>query len=111
MPIIALGLRLKASMNRSFHLLDMEEYRVSPLSPVILINALPVRLWREINSEAVSRCFKLWILLRQEVVRGIDHSFFLISARSFHIQRAILFLIRIFLIDRYGSCQELFSNT
>ena len=110
MPMIALGLRLKASMNRSFHLRGMEEYRERPLSPVILMNALPVLLLRETNSEAVSRCFKLWILLRQDVVRGIDHSFFLISARSFHIQRVRLFQIGIFLIDQYGSCQEQFSD-
>jgi hypothetical protein len=35
---------LKALMNLDFHLLDMEAYRVRPLSPVILIKALPVRL-------------------------------------------------------------------
>ena len=110
MPKIILGLRLKALMNLSFHLLDMEAYSVSPFSPVRLINTLPVRLWRVIKSEAVSRCFKLWILLRQDVVRGIDHSFFLAGARSFHIQREILFLIRIFLIDRYSLSQEYFSG-
>ena len=59
MPIIALGFRLKASMNLFFHFLGMEAYSVSPLSPVILINTLPVRLWREIIAVAVSRCFKL----------------------------------------------------
>lgn len=34
MPINALGLRLKASMNLSFHFLGVEAYSVSPLSPV-----------------------------------------------------------------------------
>jgi len=58
-PMIVLGFRLKALMNRSFHLLDMEAYRERPLSPVILIKALPVLLWWEINSVAVSIFFML----------------------------------------------------
>ena len=57
MPIIALGLRLKALMNRSFHLLDREAYRERPLSPVILINTLPVLLWREIISDGGIKVF------------------------------------------------------
>jgi hypothetical protein len=101
MPMIALGFRLKALMNLDFHLLDMEAYRVRPLSPVILMKTLPVLLWRVIISEAVSRCFTLWILLRQDVVRGMDHSFFLAGSRSFHIQRVILYQTGIFLIDQY----------
>ena len=100
MPMIALGLRLKALMNRSFHLLEREAYRVRPFSPVVLMNTLPVRLWREIISDAVSRCFKLWMLLRQDAVRGMDHSFFLAGARSFHIQRATFSQTGIFSIDQ-----------
>ncbi len=101
MPIIAFGFRLKALMKRSFHLLGRVEYRERPLSPVILMNALPVRLWREINSDAVSRFFMLCILLRQDAVRGMDHSFFLADARSFYIHRVRLFRSGIFLIDQY----------
>ena len=101
MPKIILGLRLKALMNLSFHLLDMEAYKARPLSPVILINTLPVRLWRVISSDAVSRCFKLWILLRQDVVRGMESSFFLKDARSFHIHRVRIYQTGIFSIDRY----------
>jgi len=101
MPIIALGFCLKASMNRTFHLLDMEAYRERPFSPVILIKALPVLLWRVINSEAVSRCFTLEIFLRQEVVRGMFQSFFLLGSRSFHIQQVILYQTGTFSIDQY----------
>ncbi len=111
MPIIALGFRLKALINLDFHLLDMEAYKERPLSPVILIKALPVLLWREINSDAVSRCFKVWILLRQDTVLGMFHAFFLIGARSFHIQRARIYQTGIFLIDLYWSIREPFSNT
>lgn len=59
MPMIALGFRLKASMNRSFHLRGRDEYRERPLSPVRLMKTLPMRLLREIISVAVSRCFML----------------------------------------------------
>ena len=55
MPIITLGFRLKALMNRFFHLLEREAYRERPLPPVVLINTLPVLLWWEISSDAVSR--------------------------------------------------------
>ena len=42
-----------------------DEYSVNPASPVRFINALPVLLYFDMSSNAVSRCFMLRILERQ----------------------------------------------
>jgi hypothetical protein len=76
MPINARGFFLNAPMNLCLNFLGTEEYSESPTSPVRLINTLPVCLWRKIRFAAVSRCFTLEILLRQDTVRGRDQSFF-----------------------------------
>jgi len=110
-PMIALGFRLKASMRRALHLWGRAEYRVRPVSLVTLMNTLPVLLWRVINSDAVSSCLMLCILLRQDVVRGMDHSFFLVAARSFYIQRVGFFRPETFSIGQHLSTPERFSDT
>jgi hypothetical protein len=76
MPINARGFLLNAPMNLCLSFLGTDAYSASPVSPVRLMNALPVCLWWEIKSVAVSRCFTLEILLRQDTVRGRDQSFF-----------------------------------
>ena len=76
MPINARGFRLKAATNFCPNFLGMDAYSERPVSPVRLMNTLPVLLWWAMRSVAVSRCFTLEILLRQDTVRGRDHSFF-----------------------------------
>jgi hypothetical protein len=76
MPINARGFFLNAPMNLRLNFLGTDAYSESPVSPVRLINTLPVCLWREIRSVAVSRCFTFEMLLRQDTVRGRDQSFF-----------------------------------
>ena len=82
-PRTAIGFFLNPFINIFFRRLGNEEYNVNPASPVRLIKVLPVLLYLEINSNAVSRCFMLRILDRQDVVRGMENSFFLECSRFF----------------------------
>ena len=76
-PINAIGFILNPFKYIVLKRFGMVEYKNSPASPVRLIKALPVFLNLVINCVAVSRYSMLWILDRIDVVRGIDHSFFL----------------------------------
>ena len=78
----------------------MVEYNNIPISPVRLMKTRPVFLNLPIISVADSRYFMLRIWDRIAVVRGMDHSFFLADARSFHFQPATFFQTGIFSIDR-----------
>jgi hypothetical protein len=73
----------------------MVEYKNSPASPVRLIKILPVFLNLVINCVAVSRCFMLRILDRIDVVRGIEHLFFLTGHKS------VLILLKINLLSMF----------
>jgi len=81
MPIIALGLRLKASMKDCLNAFGVAAYMESPASPAELMNTLPIRLYLIIRSFACLRLVELWMLLRQDAVLDIDHPFFLADRR------------------------------
>ena len=83
-PSRAFGLRLNALTREDLNFLDVDLYKVSPLSPRMFTNAFPVLLCSLIRSDTVSRWFMLLKLARQLVVLGIDHSFFLAGHRAFH---------------------------
>ena len=82
-PSRAFGLRLNAFTREDLNFLDVDLYKVNPLSPRVLTNAFPVLLCSLIRSDTVSRWFMLLKLARQLVVLGIDHSFFLVDHRAF----------------------------
>ena len=83
-PSRAFGLRLNAFTREDLNFLDVDLYRVKPLSPRMFTNAFPVLLCSLIRSDTVSRWFMLLKLARQLVVLGMLHSFFLVDHRAFH---------------------------
>ena len=90
-PKTAVGLRLNPSISQSLNFQGADEYSDKPLSPVRFINTSPVLLWFLIRSDATSICFMLRIFDRQDAVRGIENSFFLISPRSFQNLSMVFF--------------------
>jgi len=66
-------------LNPFKYIAPSDEYKNSPASPVKVIKTLPVFLNFEMISVATSRYFILRILERMDVVRGMDHLFFLIG--------------------------------
>ena len=80
-PTTAFGLRLNALMKCRLNIFGIAAYRVSPAFPAVLMNTFPVRLNREIRSAACLRLAGLWMGLRQDAVRGMDHPFFLAGHR------------------------------
>ena len=84
MPSIAFGLRLNAFIREDLNFLDVDLYKVNPLSPRMFTKAFPVLLCSLIRFDTVSRWFMLLKLARQLVVLGMLHSFFLVDHRPFH---------------------------
>ena len=82
-PRITFGFLLKTSINLPFKLSGVNAYKDSPRSPVKVMRTFPVLLCCSIRSDAVSMCLRWVIFDRQDVVLGIDHSFFLKDPRSF----------------------------
>ena len=83
-PSKALGFRLNALTREDLNFLDVDLYKVNPLSPRMFTNAFPVLLCSLIRSDTVSRWFILLKLARQLVVLGMLQSFFLVVHRAFH---------------------------
>ena len=95
-PSRAFGLRLNAFTREDLNFLDVDLYRVNPLSPRMFTNAFPVLLCSLIRSDTVSRCFMSLKLARQLVVLGMLHSFFLVDHRAFHFLLEIIYLTETF---------------
>ena len=82
-PRTAIGFFLNPFINIFFMWVGSDEYNVNPASPAKLIKVFPVLLYLDMSSYAVSRCFMLRRLDRQDVVRGMENSFFLECSRFF----------------------------
>ena len=83
-PSRAFGLRLNAFTREDLNFLDVDLYKVSPLSPRMFTYAFPVLLCSLIRYDTVSRLFMSLKLVRQLTVLGMLQSFFLVDHRAFH---------------------------
>ena len=92
-PTTAIGFFLNPFINIFFIWVGNEEYSVNPASPLKLIKALPVLLYLEMSSSAVSRCFIFRMLERLVTVRGMENSFFLECSRFYQSLLKVFFLI------------------
>ena len=90
-PSRALGLRLNALTREDLNFLDVDLYKVNPLSPRMVTNAFPVLLCSLIRYDTVSRLFMSLKLTRQLTVLGMLQSFFLVGHRAFHFLLEILY--------------------